>query len=101
MIYSDFDLKQRRKGEIIQVTLTGGANVLLMDETNLSLYKSGKKHRYYGGLATRSPYNLAIPEAGNWHVIINLKGLGNNTAATVKALSDSKPIIGKICELAE
>ena len=37
MIYSDFDLKQRRKGETIQVTLTGGANVLLMKQTSLSI----------------------------------------------------------------
>ena len=100
MIVSDFDLRQRQKGEIIQVTLTGGANVLLMDEANFSLYKSGKKCRFYGGLANRTPYRLAIPEAGNWHVIVNLKGLGNSTVATVKTLSDSKMIIGKKCEVA-
>ena len=98
MIFMDFNLGQRKKGEIIEVTLTGGANVLLMDETNLSLYKSGTKHRYYGGLATQSPYRFAVPEVGYWHVIIDLKGLRNNTVATVKTLSDSKQIIGKKCE---
>ena len=98
MIYMDFNLGQRKRGEIIEVTLTGGANVMLMDETNLSLYKSGKKHRCYGGLATQSPYRFAVPEVGYWHVIIDLKGLKNSTVATVKTLSDSKLIIGKACD---
>ena len=96
-MFLDFDLKQRQKGEIVEVTLTAGANVLLMNNESFSSYKVGKQCRYYGGLATRSPYRLAIPEAGAWHVIIDLKGLGNNTVATVKTLSDSKLIIGKQC----
>ena len=96
-MFLDFDLKQRQKGEIVEVTLTAGANVQLMNNENFTNYKSGKKCRYYGGLATRSPYRLAIPDAGDWHVVIDLKGLGNSTVATVKTLSDAKLIIGKQC----
>ncbi|MCL2010426.1 MAG: DUF1883 domain-containing protein [Synergistaceae bacterium] len=95
MIFLDFDLGQRKRGEIVEVTLTGGANVQLMDVANLSNYKVNKKCRFYGGLATRSPYRLAVPEAGLWHVIIDTRGLGNTTVATVKTLSDSKQIFGK------
>ena len=97
MVFLDFDLGQRKKGELFEVTLTGGANVQLMDVTNLSSYKKNQKCRYYGGLATRTPYRLAIPEAGYWHVIIDTQGLKNTTVATVKTLSDSKQISGKKC----
>jgi hypothetical protein len=94
-MYLDFDLGQRQRGEIVEVTLTSGANVQLMNNENFSCYKSGKKCRYYGGLATRSPYRLAIPETGAWHLVIDLKGLGNTTVATVRTLADAKLIIGK------
>ena len=97
MIFLHFELGQRQKGEIIEVTLTGGANVQLMNDANFSDYKNGKKCRFYGGLATRSPYRLAVPETGNWHVTIDNRGLGNSTVATVKTLSNSKLIIGKQC----
>ena len=97
MVFLDFDLGQRKRGEIIEVTLTGGANVQLMDVANLSQYKNNQKCRYYGGLAKQTPYRLAVPEAGYWHVIIDTKGLGNTTVATVKMLSDSKLISGKKC----
>jgi hypothetical protein len=101
MIYMDFNLGQRKKGEIVEVTLTSGANVQLMNEENLSYYKSGKKCRFYGGLIKQAPYRIAVPDVGYWHIIIDLKGLANSTVATVKTLSDSKQIIGKKLEKAD
>ena len=95
MVFLDFDLGQRQRGELVEVTLSGGANVRLMNVANLSYYKKGEKCRFYGGLVTRSPYRLAVPEAGYWHVIVDAQGLRNTTVATVKTLSDSKQIIGK------
>ena len=95
MVFLDFDLGQRKRGEIVEVTLTGGANVQLMNVANFSQYKNGQKCRFYGGLATRSPYRLAIPEEGYWHVTIDTKGLKNSTVATVKTLSDSRQITGR------
>lgn len=55
------DLGYRQRGEIVEVTLSSGANVRLMDSSNFSSYKSGRSHRYAGGLARRSPVRLAIP----------------------------------------
>jgi hypothetical protein len=34
------DLGQRKRGEIVEVTLTSGANVRLMDSSNFSNYKN-------------------------------------------------------------
>ncbi len=60
------DLGQRKRGEIVEVTLTSGANVRLMDSSNLSNYKNGRRHRYIGGLAKQSPLRLQIPNSGHW-----------------------------------
>ncbi len=69
------DLGHRKRGEIVEVTLTSGANVRLMDSSNFSSYKNGRKHRYTGGLAKRSPLKLQIPSSGHWHVAVDMQGL--------------------------
>lgn len=87
------DLGQRKRGEIVEVTLTRGANVRLMDSSNFSYYKSSKKHRYYGGLAKQSPLRLAIPNPGHWHVAIDMQGLRGSTTASVRVLPAPLPEI--------
>ena len=63
-------------GEVVEVNLSGNAaNVRLLDNANFSSYKSGRRHRYSGGLATKSPVHLAIPRSGNWHVAVDMMGL--------------------------
>jgi hypothetical protein len=58
------------------VTLKGNAaNVRLMDGHNLRNYKSGRQHRYRGGLAQRSPVRMLIPSDGHWYVTVDLQGL--------------------------
>ena len=69
------DLGQRKKGEIVEITLTRGANVRLMDNVNFTSYKNGRKHRYIGGLAKKSPIRLGIPRSGHWHIAIDMQGL--------------------------
>jgi hypothetical protein len=85
MNYQYFDLGSRKKGEIVVVALRGDSmNVRLLDSTNLSLYKHGKKHRYYGGHVTRSPYKVAIPSSGHWHVVIDRGGFTGRTHTSVR-----------------
>lgn len=58
------------------VTISGNAvNVRLMDSSNYQSYRAGRSHRYYGGLAERSPVRLVIPHSGNWYVTIDFQGL--------------------------
>jgi Domain of unknown function (DUF1883) len=68
------DLGQRKRGEIVEITLTNGANVRLMDSSNLNSYKNGRRHNYIGGLAKRSPVRLQIPSSGHWHVAVDYAG---------------------------
>lgn len=78
------DLGQRRAGEIVEITLTSGANVRLMNSSDFSSYKSGRRHRYIGGLAHKSPVRLQIPYSGHWHVAIDMQGLRGSTRASVR-----------------
>lgn len=84
MDYLYFDLKNRKRDEIVVVRLRGDSmNVRLLDSTNLNLYKRGKEHRYYGGHVTKSPYKVAIPRSGHWHVVIDRGGFKGRARASV------------------
>jgi hypothetical protein len=63
------------KGSTVEVTLTTGANVRLMDSANFNAYKSGRNHRYRGGRVTKSPFHIAVPSTGSWYLTIDLVGL--------------------------
>lgn len=87
------DLGQRQRGEIVEITLTSGANVRLMDNSNFSNYKNGRQHRYTGGLAKRSPLRLAIPSTGRWHLAVDMQGLRGSTKASIRILPSPLPEI--------
>ena len=72
---------------------TSGANVRLMDSSNFSSYKNGRRHHYHGGLAKKSPLRLQIPNSGHWHVAIDMQGLRGSTKASVRVLPGSLPEI--------
>jgi hypothetical protein len=83
------DLGYRRAGDVVEVTLTSGANVRLMDSSNFNAYRNGRPHRYIGGLARQSPVRLQIPSSGNWNVAIDMQGLRGSTRAGVRVIPGS------------
>lgn len=87
------DLGTRSKGEVVQISLTSGANVRLMNSSNFANYKNGRKHTYHGGLARKTPINLAIPSSGRWHLVVDMQGLQGSTKASVKVLPQALPEI--------
>lgn len=96
MKFTQYDLGQKSGGEIVEITLSGSAaNVRLMDSSNFSSYKSGRQHRYIGGLAKQSPVRLKIPHSGHWYVTVDLAGL----QGTVR--SGTRIIPGPLPELRE
>lgn len=80
------NLGHRKQGEIVEVTLTSGANVRLMNSVNFSSYKNGRRYQYIGGLAKCSPLQLQIPDSGHWHLAIDMQGLRGNPKASVRVL---------------
>lgn len=92
MQFTHYDLGQRERGEIIEVTLQGSAaNVRLMDSSNLSNYRSGRRHSYRGGLITRSPYHVQIPSSGHWHITVDMAGLRGSTRSSIRTLPRALP----------
>lgn len=82
-LHYEFDLGSN---DTVEVTLDKQANVRLLDATNFALYRSGAKHRYYGGLAKESPVKMSAPHAGHWHVVIDLGGYAGTVRATARVL---------------
>lgn len=93
MNFLKYDLGNLKSGEVVEVTLTSGANVRLMDSSNFNNYKNGRKHKYYGGLARQSPVRIAVPISGHWYVAIDMQGLRGSTNASVRVVPGALPEI--------
>lgn len=96
MNFLQFDLGNRQRGEMVEVTLTSGANVRLMSSSDFSNYKNGRSHRYIGGLAKRSPVRLQVPNSGRWYVAVDMQGLQGSTKASVRTLPAPLPEIREV-----
>lgn len=93
MNFLQFDLGNLKRGEVVEITLTSGANVRLMSSSDFSNYRAGRQHRYVGGLAKRSPVRLQVPNSGHWYVAVDMQGLRGSTRASVRVLPGVLPEI--------
>ncbi len=92
MKFTHSDLGNRKRGEIVEITLSGSAaNVRLMNNTNFNSYKNGRRHRYIGGLAKKSPVRLQIPNSGHWHVTVDMTGLRGTVRSSIRILPSALP----------
>ncbi|MBQ8093717.1 MAG: DUF1883 domain-containing protein [Clostridia bacterium] len=91
MNFSYYDLGQLDAGKVVEVSLTKAANVRLMDSTNYSNYKNGRRHHYYGGYVKQSPYRITVPRSGHWYVTIDLGGYAGSLRHSVRVLSGILP----------
>lgn len=94
MKFVHHDLGQRQSGEIVEITLRGSAaNVRLLDNANFNSYRSGRQHRYHGGLVRKSPMQLQIPRSGRWHVAVDMQGLRGTVRSSARILPSALPPI--------
>lgn len=101
MKFSYYDLGNRNKGEVVEVQLSVAANVRLMNSSNYSNYKNGKRHHYYGGYVKRSPYRITIPSLGHWYVTIDLGGYAGTVKHSVRVLPGVLPVAQQRLPLAQ
>jgi hypothetical protein len=80
------DLGHRQRGDVVEITLTSGANVRLLDSSNFQRYRRGERHQFHGGLARQSPTRLAIPRSGHWYVVVDMQGLRGSVRAGFRVL---------------
>ena len=94
MKFTHYDLGNLSGGTTIEVTLQGSAaNVQLLDSSNFQNYKAGRRYKYSGGLARRSPVQLMVPRNGHWHITVDLQGLRGQTRSSIRILPDPLPPI--------
>lgn len=101
MKFSYYDLGYLDRGQIVEVQLTAAANVRLMDSSNYSSYKNGRRHKYYGGYVKRSPYKIVVPNAAHWYVTIDLGGYAGSVKHSVRVLPGVLPTARQRLPLAE
>ena len=75
--------------DVVEVTLDGQANVMLLDSANYDRYRRGESFRYHGGLAKVSPARLDPPDRGRWHVVVDLGGFAGKVRAGVRVLQSA------------
>lgn len=94
MKFIHHDLGNLNGGTVVVVTLKGNAaNVRLMDSSNFNNYRAGRRHRFHGGHATKSPVRLQVPHTSHWHVAVDLGGFGGQVRSGVQVLPGPlKPI---------
>ena len=87
MKFTHYKLGHVAGGTVVEVTLQGSAaNVRLMDQSNFSSFKAGRRHRYQGGLFTRSPARLQVPRSGTWHVTVDMQGLRGSVRSSIRVI---------------
>lgn len=89
--FSYYDFGNLERGKIVEVQLSAAANVRLMDSSNYNNYKNGRRHRYYGGYVTRSPYRITVPSSGHWYLTIDLGGYAGTVKHSARVLSGILP----------
>lgn len=85
------NLGHRKKGEIVEITLSAAANVRLLDSSNFQHYRNGRKHQFHGGLVKRSPFRIQIPRSGHWHLVVDMQGLRGSVKASSRILPSPLP----------
>ena len=97
MKFSHYDMGQLKRGQIVEISLSGSAaNVRLMDSSNLSSYRNGRRHSYRGGLAKQSPVRLAVPHSGHWHVTVDMQGLRGTVRSGARVLPGALPPLREV-----
>lgn len=81
------DLGYQERGNVLEVTLTSGANVRLLDSSNFERYRRGERHNFYGGLAKQTPVRIPIPSSGRWYAVVDMQGLRGSTRAGFRVIN--------------
>ena len=86
MQYQYYDLGNVSAGDIVEVTLGYAANVRIMDSSNYSNFKAGRRHSFIGGYIKQSPYTAKLPHSAHWFVVVDLGGYAGKVKSAVRVL---------------
>ena len=87
MKFTHYKLGYVAGGTVVEVTLKGSAaNVRLMNQSNFNNFKAGRRHEYHGGLVTKSPFRVRVPQSGTWHVTVDMQGLRGTARSSIRVI---------------
>ena len=66
--------RQLNKGDIVQLDCDTQCNFMLLSDPDYIAYQRVRPFRYCGGTFKRFPAQIAVPESGDWNIIIDLAG---------------------------
>lgn len=82
MKYLYYDLGEQQEGSWVVAQLRGSAaNVILVDPLSFDRYRFGQPFQYAGGLHTRTPARVQIPQDGHWYLVIDCGGYSHRVYA--------------------
>jgi hypothetical protein len=82
MKYLYYDLGELQQDSCVVAHLRGSAaNVILLDPLNFDLYRFGQPFQYAGGLQTRTPARVRVPQDGHWYLVIDCGGYQHHVHA--------------------
>jgi len=84
-----------KRGQIVEIQLDARANVRLLNSSQFAAYKAGRSFRAIQGQALRSPIRWAIPQSGQWHVVIDFGGYPGRVRSAVQVLPGTLAPIGQ------
>jgi hypothetical protein len=70
----------------IQVSLSNRANVRLLDTLNYYKYRAGRPYESVQAFTDETRLRIKPPHKGEWHVIVDLKGQGEEVRAFVEVV---------------
>lgn len=62
------------QGDVVVVDCSHQCNIMLINDSNFSKYKSGQKFSYHGGHYKMFPAKLPAPSSGYWNIVLDLGG---------------------------
>lgn len=92
MNFTKYDLGNKKRGDVVEITLQGSAaNVRLMNSSDFQSFRNGRRHSYIGGLAKKSPIRLQIPNSGHWYVTVDMQGLSGTVKSSIRMMPSALP----------
>lgn len=83
------------RGQIVEIQLDARANVRLLNNSQFAAYRAGRSFRAIQGQALQSPIRWAIPQSGQWHVVIDFGGYPGRVRSAVRVLPGALPPISQ------
>ncbi|WP_405054290.1 DUF1883 domain-containing protein [Telmatospirillum sp.] len=77
------------RGDLVVVDCSHRCNIRLMSDPEFQSYRSGGRHRYFGGHYDRLPARIPVPEDGWWNITLDLGGGSASIRHNIRVLKSA------------